>query len=188
MIPSLLVHACCAPCATASVGKLISEVESPYMLFFNPNIHPYLEFESRLDSFRAYLEVTGLQGEVNTAYGLERFINGLVDISKPARCLYCYLLRFEEAAKRAKELGIGRFTTTLTISPYQDHDLIKLVGKEAGDKFGVEFVYWDFRSEYRKSRQLSKDAGYYMQKYCGCVFSEADRYDPTRGDARDGHL
>lgn len=181
MSPSLLVHACCAPCATASVAKLISEGESPYMLFFNPNIHPYMEFSSRLESFKSYLESTSLPGEVNAAYGLDSFIEGLTDISKPARCLYCYSLRLQEAAKRAKELGIGRFTTTLAISPYQDHDMIKLVGKEAGDMFGVEFVYWDFRSEYRKSRQMARDAGYYMQKYCGCVFSEADRYDPTRG-------
>lgn len=181
MSSGILVHTCCAPCATASVAKLLSEGEEPYLFFYNPNIHPFLEFKARLESFEAYLGSSGLNGEADALYGLDDFIEGLDDIKKPARCGYCYSLRLERAAIRAKEMGIGRFTTTLTISPYQDHEMLKEAGKLAGEKHGVEFVYFDFRSEYRKSRQMARGSGYYMQKYCGCVFSEADRFDPTRG-------
>ena len=178
---SILVHTCCAPCATASVEKLLSEGEEPYLFFYNPNIHPFQEFKARLESFEAYLASSGLKGQADPIYGLDGFISGLEEIRKPSRCGYCYALRLERAAWMAKELGILKFTTTLTISPYQDHEMLRKAGMLAGEKYGVEFVYHDFRGEYRKSRQMAREAGFYMQKYCGCVFSEADRFDPARG-------
>lgn len=178
---SILVHACCAPCATASVERLLAEGESPYLFFKNPNIHPYMEFKARLDSFSEYLRVQGLPGEVDASYGLDSFMNGAPDFGRPLRCAYCYEIRMDAAAQAAIRLGISRFTTTLTISPYQDHEAIRAAGVKAAAKHGVEFVYYDFRPLYRKSRTMSKEARYYMQKYCGCAFSEAERYDPAKG-------
>lgn len=175
---SILVHACCAPCATASVAKLAEDGEAPYLYFFNPNIHPYQEFSSRLESFGQFLQLTQLPGEIDDGYGLKRFMQGIQTMDKPGRCASCYMLRMDAAARRAKELGIAKFTTTLTISPYQVHELIKIAGREASRKHGVEFEYHDFRPLYRRSRQMAKDAGFYMQKYCGCVFSEAERFMP----------
>ena len=180
---SILVHACCAPCATASVERLLSEGESPFLLFKNPNIHPYMEFKARLDAFGEYLRQQGLPGEVDDTYGLDAFMNGAPDFARPLRCAFCYEIRMEAAAEAAKRLGISRFTTTLTISPYQDHEAIKVAGAKAAAKHGVEFVYYDFRPLYRKSRTMAREAGYYMQKYCGCVFSEAERYEPAKGGA-----
>lgn len=178
---SILVHACCAPCATASVERLLSEGESPFLFFKNPNIHPYTEFKARLDAFGEYLRGQGLPGEIDSEYGLDAFMNDAPDFGRPRRCAYCYEIRMDAAAQAAKRLGIARFTTTLTISPYQNHEAIIAAGDKAASMHGVEFVYYDFRPLYRKSRTMSKEAGYYMQKYCGCVFSEAERYDPAKG-------
>lgn len=178
---SILLHACCAPCSTAFVEKLSSIGEEPYLYFFNPNIHPYMEFNSRLESFRAFMSASGHDGEVDPGYGLTSFIGGMKDMERPGRCRYCYRTRLCSAASRAAAIGLGRFTTTLTISPYQDHGLIIEEGMKAAEENGVEFVYFDLRSEYRRSRHMAREAGYYMQKYCGCVFSEAERFDPSKG-------
>lgn len=172
----ILVHSCCAPCATASVESLVGEGESPYLYFHNPNIHPWTEFKARADAFKAYLAGTGLPGFVDETYGLMKFVSTAPALTRPARCEHCYRMRLSAAADKARQMGIGRFTTTLTISPYQDHELIRKVGEELAAARGIEFVYRDFRPLYRKSRSMSRQAGYYMQKYCGCVFSEAERY------------
>ncbi len=172
----ILVHSCCAPCATASVESLISEGESPFLYFHNPNIHPWTEFKARADAFKAYLAASGLPGFVDGSYGLMEFISAAPSLQRPGRCEHCYRMRLSAAADKAKEMGIPRFTTTLTISPYQNHDLIRKVGEEEAAKRGLEFVYRDFRPLYRRSRMMARQAGYYMQKYCGCVFSEAERY------------
>lgn len=175
----ILVHACCAPCATASVESLMAEGESPFLYFLNPNIHPWTEFKARADAFRAYIVDNSLAGFVDETYGLMEFIRTAPGLERPARCEHCYRMRLSAAADKAKEMGISRFTTTLTISPYQDHGLIRRVGEEEAAKRGLEFVYRDFRPLYSKSRSMARQAGYYMQKYCGCVFSEAERYGAT---------
>lgn len=172
----ILIHSCCAPCATASVESLVAEGEAPFLYFHNPNIHPWTEFKARADAFRAYLAETGLPGFVDDTYGLMEFISTAPGFTRPARCEHCYRMRLSAAADKAEESGIPRFTTTLTISPYQDHELIRKVGDEEAAKRGLEFLYRDFRPLYRKSRAMARQAGYYMQKYCGCVFSEAERY------------
>lgn len=170
------MHACCAPCASASSAYLVGKGETPYMYFDNPNIHPYTEFKNRLDSFRAFLVKSGLPGEAFENYGLREYLTSIQVAVKPERCLRCYEMRLDAAARRCRELGFVGFTTTLTISPYQDHDLIKLAGEKAARKNAVGFEYYDFRPLYRESRQMSREAGYYMQKYCGCIFSEEERY------------
>ena len=92
------------------------------------------------------------------------------------RCAYCYRVRMEETARYAAEHGFDSFTTSLLISPYQNHEAICAVARAMGGEYGVEFLYRDFRPLFREGQQFARDHGFYMQKYCGCVFSEEDRY------------
>jgi predicted adenine nucleotide alpha hydrolase (AANH) superfamily ATPase len=95
---------------------------------------------------------------------------------RPARCAYCYRLRLEAAAREAKERGYDAFSTTLLISPYQDHELLRETGEAAAERHSVAFAYRDFRPQFRAGQAKARTAGYYLQKYCGCIFSEEERY------------
>ena len=92
------------------------------------------------------------------------------------RCTYCYETRLRKTAEFAAEHGFKQFTTTLLASVYQKHELIAAAGERFGKEFGVEFLYRDFRPNFRAGNQRARELGFYMQKYCGCVFSEEDRY------------
>ena len=106
---------------------------------------------------------------------MRRFIEGVYP-DFDYRCGFCYALRLEEAAATAKEQGFESFTTSLLISPYQNHELLKQIGEEMGEKYGVVFLYRDFRLRFREGQERARELGLYMQKYCGCIFSEEDRY------------
>ena len=93
-----------------------------------------------------------------------------------ARCGYCYRVRMEETAKYAAEHGFDSFTSTLLISPYQDHEMICAIANSMAEKYGVEFLYRDFRPLFQTGQEYAREHGMYMQKYCGCIFSEEDRY------------
>jgi hypothetical protein len=147
--------------------------------FFNPNIHPYTEFARRLDTFKAYCSAVGHSAIIDETYGLRQFL-GEIDGNVDGRCAECYRMRLYPAAKLARELGADGFTTTLLISPYQNHELLTRVAKEAGEAAGVPFAYYDFRTGYRESVQMSREMGLYRQPYCGCIFSEEERYSPAR--------
>ena len=109
-------------------------------------------------------------------YGLTEFVrNTACDLE--ARCqAYCYRVRMEAAARYAAENGFDSFTTSLLISPYQDHQGIAAAAREMGERYGVEFLYRDFRPLFQEGQQFAREHGFYMQKYCGCIFSEEDRY------------
>ena len=92
------------------------------------------------------------------------------------RCAYCYEHRIEGTARYAAENGFSHFSTTLLVSPYQDHDGIARAAEKYAAEYGVEFLYRDFRPNFRAGNQRARELGFYMQKYCGCVFSEQDRY------------
>ena len=108
-------------------------------------------------------------------YGLREFVR-LVYPELDDRCEKCYDVRLEKAAAYAAENGFDSFTTSLLISPYQKHDLIAEVAQRKAEKYGVEFLYRDFRPYFREGQKKAREAGYYMQKYCGCIFSEEERY------------
>jgi len=93
-----------------------------------------------------------------------------------ARCKFCYQSRLEKTVKYAKDNGYEAFTTTLLVSPYQKHELIIKIAEELSQKYEIEFIYYDFREGFRKGQQMARDAGLYMQKYCGCIYSEEERY------------
>ncbi len=147
----------------------------PVGYWYNPNIHPYQEYKSRRDALKEYAKQMNLELIVNDKYGLNDFVK-MVYPDLENRCGKCYADRIEETARKAKELGFEAFTTTLLISPYQRHDDIVKICEAMAKKYGVTFHYIDFRPYYREGQRRAREAGLYMQKYCGCVFSEAERY------------
>ncbi len=143
--------------------------------WFNPNIHPFKEYEARRDCLIDYMNELNIPLKVKEDYGLREFVKNVADDIEN-RCVYCYTHRLHETAKFAKENGFDGFTSTLFASLYQNHELMKAAAQSFADEFGVEFIYRDFRPNFREGNQKARENGFYMQKYCGCVFSEEDRY------------
>lgn len=170
----ILVHICCAPCFTYPHTRLVDEGHEITGFFFNPNIHPYSEYKKRMESLEKYAEVNGLKWIRGNDYDIEGYLRGA--LASEDRCGFCYEQRLNETAKTANLLGFDAFTTTLLISPYQKHELLIKTGEKAADEYGIKFFYEDFREGYRESRETSKALDLYMQKYCGCIFSEKERY------------
>ena len=170
----ILAHICCAPCFTYPHKQLEEAGHDVTGFFYNPNIHPYLEYKNRLESLEKYVEIKGLEIIYKDVYDLEKYLRGALESED--RCGYCYKIRLEETAKTASSLGFDAFTTTLLISPYQKHEMLKEVGEKMGDKYGIDFYYEDFRTGFQESREISRGLELYMQKYCGCIFSEKERY------------
>ena len=170
----ILTHVCCAPCFTYPHKRMLEDGHDVTAFFYNPNIHPYLEYKNRLESVEKYVELKGAQAIYDTTYEIENYLRGA--LAAEERCRFCYNYRLQKTAKTAKELGFDAFTTTLLISPYQKHETLISTGEKIADEFGIEFYYEDFRKGYQESRSISKELGLYMQKYCGCIFSEKERY------------
>ena len=171
----LLLHTCCAPCSIYCVDTLRTEGIEPTAFWFNPNIHPYQEYKARRDTLVDYAASIGMELLRREDYGLRDFVRAVAgDIDH--RCGHCYRVRLEETARFAAEHGYEAFSTTLLISPYQNHDLLRAVGEEMAARYGVPFLYRDFRPGFRAGQAKARELGLYMQKYCGCVFSEEDRY------------
>lgn len=170
-----LLHICCAPCSIRCIETLREEGIEPVGYWYNPNIHPYTEYRSRKTTLQAYAESIGMRLIVNDDYGLRSFVHAIYPHLED-RCETCYRLRMEETARRAAEEGFASFSTTLLISPYQNHELLIATAEEAAKKYGVTFLYRDFRPYFREGQQKARDSELYMQKYCGCVFSEEERY------------
>jgi len=171
---SLLLHACCGPCTTVVCEQLQMEGFEITAFFYNPNIHPWKERERRLQALKDYADSNEIPLEIDEEYPLEENIRMLLDSDN--RCYACFEDRLSATAARAAERGIETFSTTLSVSPYQNQAFIMSAGKIAEKKSGVRFVYRDFREFYNESIRISREAGMYRQPYCGCVFSERDRY------------
>ena len=177
---STLLHTCCGPCLAGSYDQIKTDIAPTDLTLFweNPNIHPYLEYRERLLSFNKaaqQLELRVIYGELS--YGLDRFIKTIgTALQAPDRCRICYEMRLDKTAATAARYNIAEFSTTLLISPYQDHELICAVCEQAAEKYGVGFKYIDFRPGFSKSHELARNLQLYRQKYCGCIFSEFERY------------
>lgn len=172
----VLMHTCCAPCSVYCIDSLRAENIEPTIFWFNPNIHPYIEYKTRRDCLRDYAALVNAEAIFIENYGLDDFCRNVSgDIEN--RCVnYCYPTRIGETAKYAAEHGFKAFTTTLLVSPYQKHEELVKVCERAADFYGVEFLYRDFRVGSRDGQAKARELGLYMQKYCGCIFSEEDRY------------
>ena len=171
----LLMHICCAPCANAPVELLRSEGVEVTGFWYNPNIHPVTEYCARRDCLREYAKTVALPLIEKDEYGLRAFCRAIGE-NFDGRCASCYEMRLDETARTAKEMGFDAFTSSLFISPYQNHELMRAVAERAAEKYGVAFCYRDFRPLFREGQENARAMGFYMQKYCGCVFSEEDRY------------
>ena len=172
----LLLHTCCAPCSIYCIDSLRQEGIEPTIYWFNPNIHPYMEYKQRRDCLKEYTKMIEVEAIFEEDYGLREFCKKTIEDLNNRCQNYCYPVRLEQTAKYAKENGYDSFTTTLLVSPYQNHEMLIKVGKEMAKKYGIEFLYRDFRVGFREGQTKARELGLYMQKYCGCVFSEEDRY------------
>ncbi len=175
----ILMHICCGPCSVMCIEVLRKQGHELTGYWYNPNIHPYMEYKNRLNALKEYSEKVDLELIVNNHYGLKDFVRMVVD-DLDNRCGKCYYDRILETAKKAKELGYDAFTTTLLISPYQQHENIKKIAETVAKKLDIKFHYVDFRPYYREGQKKAREALLYMQKYCGCVFSEEDRYNKKK--------
>ena len=172
----LLLPTCCAPCSIYCIKSLRQEGFEPTVYWFNPNIHPYMEYKARRDTLKEYTQSIGIDAIFEENYGLKEFCKNVIDDLENRCAKYCYRVRLEQTAKYAKENGYDAFTTTLLVSPYQNHDLLIRVAEEMAEKYRIKFLYRDFRPGFREGQATARELGLYMQKYCGCVFSEEDRY------------
>lgn len=168
----LLLHTCCAPCSVYCIDALRKEGIEPTVYWFNPNIHPYMEYKARRDTLKEYTKSIEVEAIFEEDYGLREFCKNVIGDLENRCQQYCYPVRLEQTAKYAKEHGYDSFSTTLLISPYQNHEALKVVGEQIAKKYGLNFVYRDFRVGFRDGQAKARELGLYMQKYCGCIFSE----------------
>ncbi len=174
---SLLVHTCCAPCATYTVDHWRKQGHEISGYWFNPNIHPLSEHDLRLQTLMDFMRTLDLPLIVSPDYRMEDYFRAVVGHEdRDNRCIHCYQLRLFQAATSAKARGFDAFTTTLLISPYQKHDLLLQTGLEMQERVRVRFLYTDLRSGFAESRRLARELNLYRQKYCGCLYSEVERF------------
>lgn len=183
-VPTLLLHACCAPCSSYCL-EYLSQYFSITVLFYNPNISPETEYNKRVDEIRRLIDELPVKNKVSLIEGrylpteFYNSVKGLEDEPEGGKRFHvCYELRLREAAITAKELGFDNFTTTLSISPLKDAEKLNEIGKRLSDEYGVAYLYSDFKKKngYKRSIELSREYKLYRQNFCGCVFSrrEAD--------------
>lgn len=170
----LLMHTCCAPCSVYCIDSLRKEGIEPTLYWYNPNIHPYMEYKARRDCLKDYANSINIQAIFEEEYGLDEFCKNVVN-DLENRCInYCYIKRLEKTVKYAKENGYDAFTTTLLVSIYQKHDEIIKICKMLSEKYNIEFVYRDFRVGFREGQAKARELGMYMQKYCRLCFFRGD--------------
>jgi predicted adenine nucleotide alpha hydrolase (AANH) superfamily ATPase len=176
----LLLHTCCGPCLAGSLAALDGEGISPALFWYNPNIHPWTEYRARRDCLRAFAKGRGLDLIMIDEYGLRPFLRGTGGVfeDRQGRCSFCYRLRLERTAAAAREGAYDCFSSTLLISPYQNHEAVRETGEDLAARYGTGFFYRDFRPFFREGQKYAREQGFYMQKYCGCIFSEEERYVP----------
>ena len=171
------MHTCCAPCSVYCIEKLREEGIEPTVYWYNPNIHPYTEYVARRDCLKEYTNRINVKAIFEDEYGLDGFCKNVVD-NLNARCVnYCYPVRLRKTFEYAKANGYDTVTTTLLYSIYQKHDFIKKLMEDLSKEFGIKFLYIDFRKGFWIGHEKAIEQGLYMQKYCGCIFSEEDRYN-----------
>lgn len=171
----VLLHICCANCAIYPVQRLQKEGMEVFGFFYNPNIHPYQEYKKRLETVKEYSGKADLKMIYQDEYRLEEFLQNVV-FRESERCLYCYYTRLRSTAKAARKGKFDFFSTTLLYSKFQKHESIQWVGEGLAKEYGVKFYYEDFRNGWKEGIDISKNLGLYRQQYCGCIYSEKERY------------
>lgn len=178
-VPKLLLHVCCAPCSSYCL-EYLSEYFEITVFYYNPNISIKEEYEHRLSEEKRYISLKEFKHPVSiteSRYDPQEFFSAVKGLEQEPegglRCKECFRLRLEESAGKAKELGLDYFTTTLTISPLKNAELLNDIGAQMAEKYGVPWLYSDFKKKegYKRSIELSREYDLYRQNYCGCVFS-----------------
>ncbi len=172
---SVLVHCCCAHCAAYTVDYWRRQGYEVGVLWYNPNIHPYLEHQHRLESMESLAQEVNLPLIIAEGYDVIDYFRQVAG-HESQRCQYCFNLRLLKTAETAHQRGFDAFTTSLLISPHQKHDLLREIGNKIAKEKGINFLYADLRKRYSDSRHMTKGLSLYRQQYCGCIYSEWERY------------
>ena len=170
-----LMHICCAPCANMPIEVLRTDGIEVAGFWYNPNIHPFTEYRARRNCLQDYAKAIELPLIMKDEYGLRPFVREVAEDIE-GRCVKCYEMRLFETAKTAAEGGFDSFTSSLFISPYQNHELMREVAERAAREYHVEFLYRDFRPYFKPGQERARELEMYIQKFCGCIFSEQERY------------
>lgn len=171
----ILLHTCCGPCSIYPVDELRRQDHEVMGFYYRHNIHPFQECLRREEALRIYAQSIDFKVIWQEGYELEEFLRA-VSYRESNRCAYCYHARLLATAKLAKHGKFQAFSSTLLYSKFQRHDLIKSIGEAVGKQEGVPFYYQDFREGWKEGIERSKAVGMYRQQYCGCIFSERDRF------------
>ncbi|PIE71683.1 MAG: hypothetical protein CSA22_02340 [Deltaproteobacteria bacterium] len=171
----VLMHTCCGPCSIYPFERLTDEGMTVMGYYFRDNIHPFTECMKREETLKTYADDAGFKLIIQDGYRLEEFLRDMA-FREGNRCRVCYHKRMSAAAHIAKRGKFDAFTTTLLYSKFQNHSLICNTAEAAGKKYGVPFLYRDFREGWKHGVDASKARGMYRQSYCGCIFSEKERY------------
>ena len=184
--PSLLLHSCCGPCSTAVVERLVRDFKIS-IFFCNSNIDDSDEYEKRLSAQKDFVNsynsspscvdtITLIVGRYNPQEFLQKIKGRENDPEGGKRCAICMASRLEQTADFASLNGFECFTTTLSVSPHKNNELISSIGKDLMLRYGVFFLAEDFKKKdgYKRSVELSKAYGLYRQNFCGCSFSKKE--------------
>ena len=182
--PQLLLHACCAPCSSATLERLADHFDVT-ILYYNPNIAPPEEYHRREAELERFVRDAGYAARgitvVELPYDPQEFYTAVKGLEnepeRGERCTVCYRMRLERAAQYARAHGFNWFTTTLSISPVKDPVRLNTIGCELAQQYGLNYLQSEFRKKdgYKRSLALSAEYGLYRQNYCGCIFSKQER-------------
>jgi predicted adenine nucleotide alpha hydrolase (AANH) superfamily ATPase len=174
----ILLHVCCAPCATYSVQRLQDLGFAVTGLWYNPNIHPFSEHERRRETLARYAAEIDLPVIWEPGYAVVKYMRAISEHERyRVRCRICYEIRLERTAQVAGQEGFDAFTTTLLISPYQSQETIRALGEEAALRYGVRFYFENFRQGWAGHFETVQEHELYSQHYCGCIYSEWEALD-----------
>lgn len=183
---NLLLHICCACCLCAPLNELRKEGFRVTGLFYNPNIHPFLEFRRRLKALRVFQESDPIPVIYHEEYGIREYLKN-VNYEGDDRCADCYALRLKFTADYAKRNGFDTFTSTMLFSVYQNHEQLKMISENLSREHEINFVYRDYRHLSECSQDIARKKMIYRQGYCGCIFSEYERYKDTTRELYKGN-
>jgi predicted adenine nucleotide alpha hydrolase (AANH) superfamily ATPase len=172
---SVLIHCCCAHCTAYTVKYWQEQGYNVSALWYNPNIHPYMEHQNRLEAVKTLAVNMNFNLIVVEGYDFVEYFRRVVGY-EAERCQLCFDLRLKKTIEVSIEKGINSFTSTLLISPHQKHEVLIDVGNKLALEKGVDFLYADLRKRYSDSRHITKPMELYRQQYCGCLYSEWERY------------
>ena len=174
----ILLHICCGPCSTYPIERLREEGFQVTGFWYNPNIHPWQEHQRRRESAQKYAEAVDLPVIWHEKYEMPLYLRAVAGHERfRERCRICYQIRLEKTARVAAEDSFDAFTTTLLISPHQDQAMIRQIGEEVAEEWGVEFYFENFRRGWSERGRLTHEHDLYRQQYCGCIYSEWERYN-----------